>query len=164
MDTLDHGNYSTYYNKRCRCEPCKEAARTYTKSKRSQGLPPGDPRHGSRNGYFSWGCRCDDCTHVAKEYTESRKDRQRDISLTRSYGLSPQDWDKLFQSQGSKCASCGDIPREGAKRKFHLDHDHSTGAVRGILCHSCNVALGHLKEDQARIQALSEYLALWKPF
>lgn len=156
-----HG-YSGYMNRSCRCDICKEAASEYLKARKT-GLPEGDPRHGTPNGYFNLGCKCELCRKAVADY-QRESGSGRKSSLKHNYGITPEQWDELFESQGGKCASCGDVPPEDAKRRFHVDHDHSTGAVRGILCHSCNVALGHLKEDQSRIQALSEYLALWKPF
>lgn len=156
----EHG-YSGYVNRGCRCDTCKQAIREYRESRK--GLSESDPRHGTPNGYTNFGCRCDLCRQAVVDYRRVNGHSRRS-SLGANYGITPEQWNELFESQSGKCASCGDVPPEDAKRRFHVDHDHSTGAVRGILCHSCNVALGHLKEDQSRIQALSEYLALWKPF
>lgn len=61
------------------------------------------------------------------------------------YGLTPQSWQNLFDSQGGRCAICGtDV---NGKKRFHVDHDHTSGAVRGILCTKCNVGIGALKDD-----------------
>lgn len=165
MNDLDHGNYSTYYNKKCRCDLCKAAASAYRKSLKAKGLEPGDKRHGSVNGYFGWGCRCDLCSAAMGEYVRSdaRRTSQRTRNLRDQYEITPEQWDQLFKSQGGKCASCGDVPPEDAKRRFHVDHNHDTGSVRGILCHSCNVALGHLKESHSRIRSLLAYLDHWEP-
>ena len=56
------------------------------------------------------------------------------------------------------CEAC-DMPFDKAPRPGScLDHDHNTNAFRGWLCHSCNIALGHLKDDRRRIQKLLDYL------
>lgn len=158
----EHG-YSGYCNRGCRCDTCKSAASEYIKARKTNSLSEDDPRHGTQNGYVNLGCRCDLCRQAVVDY-QRESGHGRRSALKNNYGITPEQWDDLFQSQGGKCASCGDVPPEDAKRRFHVDHDHSTGAVRGILCHSCNVALGHLKEDQERIAKLGVYLAQWKPF
>ena len=70
------------------------------------------------------------------------------------YGLSAEDYSTLLDQQGNVCAACGHKPSSF----FHLDHDHRTGAFRGILCDRCNPALGKLKDDPARAEALACYL------
>lgn len=157
----EHG-MSGYSNRGCRCEICKQAIRDYRDSRKGS-LPDDDPRHGTQNGYINFGCRCDKCRQAVVDYQREGGHGRRS-ALMMNYGITPEDWEKLFESQNGECASCGDVPPEDAKRRFHVDHDHSTGTVRGILCHSCNVALGHLKEDQERIAKLGLYLAEWKPF
>jgi hypothetical protein len=57
------------------------------------------------------------------------------------YGITREQWEALFERQGRKCAICPSTsPR--AKRGWHTDHDHGTGAVRGILCGPCNRLVG----------------------
>ena len=90
-----------------------------------------------------------------------RAERRRDKARER-YGLTPTQWDALFASQGNICGACGtDDPR--SKRGWHTDHDHNTGAVRGILCHRCNVTLGNLGDNATGVAIgsanLSRYLA-----
>lgn len=153
IDELKHGLPSTYTNKRCRCDLCKEAIREYNKSRR-QGLSPEDPRHGTPGGYSNHGCRCLECKSAI---ATSNANTQRDRALRSNYGISEEEWKILFESQGGRCASCRDLPVEG-KRRFHVDHDHVTGRIRGIVCHGCNVALGYLKDDPERIQNLKNYL------
>ena len=72
----------------------------------------------------------------------------------RLYGISVEDFTTLLRQQGGGCAICSEIP----EREFHVDHDHATGVVRGLLCGSCNLALGHLKDDPVRLRAAVQYL------
>ena len=58
---MEHGKYSTYVNKSCRCDECKQAARDYRARLTARGLPADDDRHGTRNGYTNYGCRCAPC-------------------------------------------------------------------------------------------------------
>ena len=53
-------------------------------------------------------------------------------------GLSDADYEALLTAQGGGCAICGNPPKT---RRLDTDHDHKTGAVRGLLCHRCNRAL-----------------------
>lgn len=163
---ITHGTYTAYTTRSCRCDDCKQAMKDYRQSLKAQGLPEGDRRHGTRNGYYNYGCRCEGCSEAARKYSRSRVESGaiRRGYLTRTYDLSPGDWDELWQSQGEVCASCGDAPLPDSKRRFHVDHNHTTGEVRGILCHGCNVALGLLKEDPERIRALAAYIESYQPF
>lgn len=66
--------------------------------------------------------------------------KQREWNLRRKYGMSSHDFERLKSEQDNKCAICStDSP---ARNRFHVDHDHFTGVVRGLLCSRCNGALG----------------------
>lgn len=62
----------------------------------------------------------------------------------------------LAKTQGGLCAICKN--RLLIKRGHQLDHDHKTGAVRGILCMSCNTGLGHFKDDAGLLLRAIHYL------
>lgn len=72
----------------------------------------------------------------------------------RSRLLSPEEYNMLLQHQGGVCAVCGRKSRE----RLVIDHDHSSGRVRGLLCNPCNLGLGLFKDDQKRFLAAVEYL------
>lgn len=73
----------------------------------------------------------------------------------RAFGLTSADYQALLASQGGVCAICG-RPEHG--RRLAVDHDHITGAVRGLLCRHCNLALGQFGDDPARIDRAASYL------
>ena len=75
--------------------------------------------------------------------------------LEQTYGITPEQYDEMFAKQGSKCAVCGS---DDPVRYWTVDHDHVTGAVRGILCWHCNVGLGHFRDDIANLIAAADYL------
>jgi Autographiviridae endonuclease VII len=77
-------------------------------------------------------------------------------AIKRAYGLSPADLEAMRLAQGGLCAACGGPPDD--KRPLNVDHDHTTGAVRGLLCNSCNLALGRARESVERLRALASYL------
>ena len=58
------------------------------------------------------------------------------------------------------CQACG---THADSKNMHVDHDHVTGAVRGLLCHGCNTTLGLLNEDVERIRALIAYVERHDP-
>jgi hypothetical protein len=73
------------------------------------------------------------------------------------YGLSLEDYDRLLEEQGGVCAICGQRCKTG--RNLAVDHCHTSGKVRGLLCGACNSGLGHFKEDPALFAAAVGYLA-----
>jgi DNA-directed RNA polymerase subunit RPC12/RpoP len=68
------------------------------------------------------------------------KDRERRRHLQRFYGITLEEFEARFKAQDYKCACCG---RDTTKGKgWHIDHDHVTKKIRGILCNGCNVSIG----------------------
>lgn len=105
---------------------------------------------------------CVTCTNeAAKEWRLSKPDQfkslQRKSQLRRKYGITPEQRNTILDSQGFACAICHGALDEG--RATHVDHCHTTGAVRGILCSPCNTAIGLLKEDPEVLRRAVEYLA-----
>jgi hypothetical protein len=56
-----------------------------------------------------------------------------------------------------QCKCCGS-PNSGSKKGWHVDHDHKTGAIRGVLCANCNIALGQVNDDINKLYQLINYL------
>jgi hypothetical protein len=77
-------------------------------------------------------------------------------ALVKKFGITPEQRDEMLAAQGG-CAICKS-KTTGTRRAWHVDHCHSTGKIRGILCHSCNVGIGHFKEDPAILTAAISYL------
>ncbi len=105
---------------------------------------------------------CSECKRIRTK--ESRKNNprltavySRRTNLRRYYGLEESEYDALFDSQQGKCAICQkDLER--ISRSTHIDHCHSSGKIRGILCHHCNTAIGLLGDDVEKMKAAIEYL------
>ena len=93
----------------------------------------------------------------AKEAYKKNPEKSRNWNLISKYGITGKDYDILWHLQGEKCAVCGKKRQLGQKR-FSLDHDHTTGQVRGILCMSCNGALGVLGDDVNSLEKVIQYL------
>lgn len=64
----------------------------------------------------------------------------------------------MLEEQGNRCAICNEA---STKRAMSIDHDHKTGKVRGLLCDSCNLSLGHLEREMF-VEKAMRYLALYK--
>ena len=72
------------------------------------------------------------------------------------YGVGEFEYYSLLSQQGGGCAICGHVNANG--HFLSVDHDHETGAVRGLLCNNCNAALGLLKDNPSTIDAAGAYL------
>lgn len=75
-----------------------------------------------------------------------------------TYGITEQEYSKMFLDQEGKCGICFSalIFRD---RATHIDHNHETGIVRGLLCHNCNTAIGLLKEDTEIMKNAIKYMS-----
>ena len=78
--------------------------------------------------------------------------------LKAEYGITLEQRDAMLCAQGGACAICG--RQDFGRRGPCVDHDHCTGVVRGILCHQCNVALGHLQDDPELLRKAAKYLEI----
>jgi hypothetical protein len=96
----------------------------------------------------------------ARRQRRLNPERFQAIELRRSFGITVADYNAMLEEQGGGCAICGRQDASQAKRRLHVDHDHATGAIRGLLCHGCNVGLGSFRDDPARLERAAEYLRL----
>lgn len=78
--------------------------------------------------------------------------RSRQSHLRRKYGLTPADVDRMLEEQGGLCKICREAPG------VHVDHDHATERVRGLLCFNCNGALGQFRDRPDLMLRASMYL------
>lgn len=102
------------------------------------------------------------CNNRGKEYWQSyyqeNKDRFKDNYLVRKYGITIEQYNELLERQDYVCAICKSSETATEKntlRSLAVDHCHSTGRVRGLLCTSCNFFLGQL---ESREEMLDDYL------
>lgn len=78
--------------------------------------------------------------------------------LMRKYGITPAEYDVMLEAQGGVCAICHGPPNGRWKNKFHVDHDHKTKKVRGLLCFRCNTMIGAALELASILEAAAAYL------
>lgn len=130
-----------------------------------------DPRK-KRGGF--WQTRCFHCAerkrvernpNVHKEVYARKKAKpdfkQRQARWCRNWQEKKMygriiNYEQMLAAQGDVCAACG----KGIRR-LTKDHNHKTGQLRGLLCSSCNVALGYLRDDPERIKGLLQYAEKW---
>lgn len=134
-----HRNRSTWDGYASECKPCLRARRTQFRYSN-----PEEYRKQNREN--------------------ARKKRQRQVdrcgaakSVLAVYDLTEDQFIALREKQGNRCSICGQTPH--APERFHIDHDHATGAIRGLLCRHCNSGLGFFKDDVGRLAAAIGYLS-----
>jgi hypothetical protein len=120
--------------------------------------------------YAKYG-QCLDCLKISKEkYRATEKGKAKDKEYSKNYerkgkqnarlnlyGITQEEYDALILKQNSKCAICK-IGLDMGKRTC-IDHCHNSKKVRGILCWSCNVGLGHFKDNPELLNQAALYCA-----
>lgn len=129
---LTHGGKHRY------CVPCAAANRRAWCERNREKIR-------DRNREAPW-----NKTPAAKEYYRRHR-------LQKRYGLSLETFEQMAEAQGGVCAICKQVP---AGRGFHVDHCHTTGAVRGLLCDACNVGLSRFRDNPQSLLNAVEYLRL----
>lgn len=92
-----------------------------------------------------------------------RREKQRRLRRQHAYGIDPATFDRLLASQGSHCLICRremflGVDKKGRADALHVDHDHSSGKVRGLLCGDCNRGLGCFRDSPEALQRAASYL------
>ena len=98
-----------------------------------------------------------------RKYLAKNKDKQKHQDLIKKYGISLDQYKEQHQVQSGVCAICGNpetIVDKRSKRVRHLavDHNHTTGQIRGLLCMGCNQGIGNFQEDLDRLKKAVTYL------
>ncbi|WP_327366414.1 endonuclease VII domain-containing protein [Streptomyces sp. NBC_01217] len=117
------------------------------------------PRYGEVKSHDQWE-RDKSSSDGRSSYCRAcRAERNRISCFQRKYGLTPAELDALIAAQQGVRCICLTAPAE------HVDHCHETGRVRGVLCFSCNAALGQLKDRPDAIRRAAAYVEgnAWKP-
>jgi hypothetical protein len=99
-------------------------------------------------------------TKWAKAHPKRTKIKAKISHLKTRYGISLDDYQNMLDTQKNCCAVCFTALKENAKNKnlVHVDHCHEKGGVRGILCRSCNLLIGHASDDVNILRAAIKYL------
>ena len=107
-----------------------------------------------REYYRAWAMNNKDKIKVY--HAKASKETKRRYRIKSAYGISLERYEEILLSQSGACAICGTQPQEGAR--LVVDHDHTTGAIRGLLCRKCNLGIGHLGDNLESLMKAVEYL------
>tara|TARA_B100000287_G_C20076247_1_gene560494 strand:+ start:54 stop:461 length:408 start_codon:yes stop_codon:yes gene_type:complete len=92
-----------------------------------------------------------------KEYYKKNKMRAKARSMENRYGITIEQYWQMLKDQNFACKVCNSHMTDH-KKGLCVDHDHTTGKVRALLCKGCNVALGEIKENKDTLAKLIMYL------
>ena len=118
-------------------------------------------KHGvSPNGVHSYCKPC--CSEIQKVRYAARPAQasaliNRRAKLKKTYGITMDDFDSMLDAQEGSCKICR-TKTPGGRGHFAIDHCHESGRVRGLLCNSCNIGLGHFKDNVDLLHRAIDYL------
>lgn len=111
-------------------------------------------------------CHIKAMTKRRKRRLELEPDYRLKTHLKSKFGLGLEEYRAMFKSQLGRCAICERAISEAGKAKgmsnlsAHVDHDHSTGELRALLCHECNLALGLFHDDPRVLEKAARYVKI----
>ena len=130
--------------------------KTCTKCKQQKLFSEFGKRYDYPSKLLSW---CNDCERDRKREAARKRFSNPEARAKESlrqklwvHGLTEAQYRDLQDQHGGRCAICS------SDEPLRIDHDHKTGKVRGLLCHHCNVALGHFNDSVQLIEKAIEYL------
>jgi hypothetical protein len=116
---------------------------------------PLDNFYFNKNGKYKKQNVCKKCMNIYDYRTD------KNHKLKRAYGITLEQYEKLLSKQDGKCAICS-IDNNGKYRNkpraFAVDHCHTTGKIRGLLCSDCNTGIGLLKDNVNYLELAIKYL------
>ena len=134
--------YSDLYRTCMTCGERKEITEFYMRNKKT------GRRHSA--------CKECDKTRVKARH-KNNPERTRNNDLKRNYGITLQEHTNMFEQQNGLCAICKG-EGDGRWKKLCVDHDHTTGKVRQLLCRNCNMVLGQVGDNIHILRSMIEYL------
>lgn len=96
-----------------------------------------------------------------RAYKQENQVDWRDKHLRSRFDMSLSEYADMVVAQGNKCAICAKAEtetRSGKTKALAVDHDHTSGAIRGLLCVACNTGIGKLGDDPERLRAAADYI------
>ena len=100
----------------------------------------------------------------SKQYKWRRNNRKKYLASSRrsnlkhNYGITEDDYQRMLQEQHGHCLTCSRTPDNEHHKRLFVDHNHTTGKIRGLLCSRCNSILGYCYENPDTLRALASLL------
>lgn len=91
-----------------------------------------------------------------QRHYHERKGRIREGFLKRTYGITTAEYEALVTKQNGLCAICNQPPARDLR--LAIDHDHTTGKIRALLCNDCNLILGQIENNMDLLPTMFDYL------
>ena len=105
---------------------------------------------------YAWRAASPERAKAACDSWKERNPERYKASRLKRYGLDPATYDQMLADQGGRCAACFRPFKSG--KDTHVDHCHTTGTVRELLCWRCNKTLGNVGDDPSLLKSLAAYL------
>lgn len=118
---------------------------------------PLEAYHKHSTGHKGRHPRCIECRQAGRK-KQYCSETQRDRNLRQTYGIGRAKYEAQLAAQDNGCAICGATTDPIPGRSLPVDHCHTTGALRGILCSSCNHGLGKFFDNPDLLRAAADYL------
>jgi hypothetical protein len=111
------------------------------------------------------------CRECQKEISRERRKSDtekcdkacRETRLRKKYGITIEDYDRMFAEQSGRCKICDTTDPGHGRRHLAVDHNHETGEVRGLLCYQCNLGLGCFQDNKESLEKAILYLSSQPP-
>lgn len=166
-----HGHVGLRYVSNHKCVECLKFKDTKVDTDtprgiaRAAGLPRYMPANPCRRGHvcerYVANNRCVECDNLSCRSAHptygARYERTRKHNLKALYGITPETFDQMLATQHNRCAICATAFE--ARKQAHVDHDHQTGRVRGLLCTRCNMGIGYFKENVDTLLSAVDYIS-----
>lgn len=110
--------------------------------------------HANRERYLAHQKIYRDNNREAKRAYDRKHSRRHDLSYR--YGLTLDEYERRLSNQGGKCGICT-VPLT----RPNVDHDHTTGVIRGLLCTPCNQGVGFFRDSPVLLRAAADYIVSW---
>lgn len=104
---------------------------------------------------YRWQNMSDEQKKIYNKKNNSKKEYHKNYRLITKYNITLENFCEMYNQQEGKCFICHTSVPEN---EIRVDHNHTTGKTRKLLCHNCNVVLGHAKEDPGILTKCAEYL------
>ena len=96
-----------------------------------------------------------------KQHYKANKQQWIERDLLKKYNITFQQFEQMKTYQDNRCAICGQI--FASRQDTHVDHNHTNGHLRGLLCRKCNLGIGYLCDSETILNQALNYIKKWRP-